>query len=92
MGGSVGVFELIQKDRARTHTEPSFVNFWQRIMSLGTKLRTVLLEFTPKVDGFAPGAVHHSRTTSYSNGLVFLLFFPWNKYFIVECRSLKIPL
>ena len=21
-GGSVGVFELIQKDRARTHTEP----------------------------------------------------------------------
>ena len=22
MGGSVGVFELIQKDRARTHTEP----------------------------------------------------------------------
>ena len=26
-GGSVGVFELIQKDRARTHTEPKSASF-----------------------------------------------------------------
>ena len=77
MGGSVGVFELIQKERARTHTKPKSALQYRmvlydmrlRLMTCGSSHKVMSLNPTSRGSPWHPSRRHRPVLTTILDAL-----------------------